>query len=174
MANKFAEATLGPNKMDDTLKFIMGANAENYWQFAQVYFWPSINQDIEPFCDALAKKDKSLCPPMRLGNWNALEYMESGKNDAWQYASYLSFGPTSQYLQNIQLMKKGSIEDGLYFGAGTETMAKVGGDLDKILLQGYAKIIAGDAGTTFEGVVSEWLDAGGQTITDEVNAEIGR
>ncbi len=174
MANKFAEATLGPNKMEDTLKYIVGLDGGNYWQFAQVYFWPPINQDVEPFNEALAKKDKSLCPPFRLGNWNALEYMESGKNDAWQYASYLSFGPTSQYMQNIALLKKGSVEDGLYFGAGTPTMAQVGGDLDKILLQGYAKIIAGDAGTTFEGVVADWLAAGGQTITDEVNAELGR
>jgi len=171
MANKFADATLGANKVADTEKFIQGPKGENYWQFAQVYFWAPINQDIQGFCDALAAVNKTICPPLRLGDFDgALKYQLSG--DVSGYASWISFGPMSQYLMNINLLKAGSVEDGVYFGTGTPTMTKVGADLDKLLLQGYAKYISGDASTTFDSIKSAWLSAGGQTITDEVNAEI--
>jgi len=171
MANKFAEATIGPNKVADTEKFVQGPAGENFWQFAQVYFWAPINQDIEGFVTALEKKDKTLCPALRRGDFDgALNYINTG--DVAGYASWLSFGPESQYLANIKLLQAGSVEDGVYFGTGTPTMTSVGADLDKILLQGYAKYISGDAAVTYESIVNEWLAAGGQTITNEVNTEI--
>ena len=171
MANKFADATIGENKVADTEKFIQGPAGENFWQFAQVYFWAPINQDIQGFVTALEKKDKTLCPALRRGDFDgSLNYINTG--DIAGYASWLSFGPESQYLANIKLLEAGSVEDGVYFGMGTPTMTSVGADLDKILLQGYAKYISGESGVTFESIVNEWLAAGGQTITDEVNAEI--
>ncbi|MFD0959965.1 ABC transporter substrate-binding protein [Paenibacillus chungangensis] len=58
-----------------------------------------------------------------------------------------------------------------FLGAPTETMRSKGPNLDKMLLETYAKIIfTKEPLDTFDTLVQDWYDKGGKQIEEEVNA----
>lgn len=59
----------------------------------------------------------------------------------------------------------------LFLGAPTETMRSKGENLDKMILESYARIIFTNTSIDqFDTLVKDWYDKGGQQIEDEVNA----
>lgn len=58
----------------------------------------------------------------------------------------------------------------MYTGAPTETMESRGQSLDKILEEGFSKIIYGEISIDeFDKIVENWYSSGGDKVTEEVN-----
>ncbi len=173
MANIFFDISRGSRSLADGEQYIHDLDGGNYWQFAQVVLWSptELVEDYESLQDALNADDRTLTSVGRYSDFaNIKDYLEN--NNLASVASYLAWGNTSAHSIFSQAVIENTWEDGMYFGPGTETMISTGAQLDKIILEGYAKLISGEAGYTFEKLKQDWLQAGGQTVTDEVNEYI--
>ncbi|MGI6172741.1 MAG: hypothetical protein ACOYI8_02440 [Christensenellales bacterium] len=100
---------------------------------------------------------------------------QDGDRTMWSY--YAIFADDGEYNSSEYYVSNGIAEPDKYYyqnaytGAATQGMVDYKGMLDGIRDEAFIKIIIGDQPIEyFDTFVADWLAAGGQTITDEVNA----
>jgi putative aldouronate transport system substrate-binding protein len=181
MLNQFYEKFAGEQATADAEKFISGPNGENYWQFAFPYNW-DINKDIpnyEAYLSAIASRDETKLQPggdfgkaVRYTQFkDVLAYLDGDRTlPKWQ--AYAAFGPNSAHTIYVDAIKNSNLQVGDYFGPSSPTEVELGGELSKIVLEEYVKMITskGDLDAQFAAFVKKWNDAGGAKVTEEVNA----
>lgn len=122
--------------------------------------------------NAVDKKDKSVMKYQGFANEydTIIKDFEAPRSDAGAYGSRLARIDASMVAFDDSIVRT----ERLYYGT-TPTMEKKQAALDKLQTEAFVKIVMGEKPIDeFDKFVDTWYKMGGQEITDEVNAEIGR
>lgn len=121
--------------------------------------------------DALAKDDSSALLGDALSRYEECrKWMEEGDSASLgRYAQVQSFTIADKILTSEQTISN------KVWGISTETMSQSGSILKDLLVEGFTKIIMGDEPVEyFDDLVESWKNAGGEKMTQEVNAYYGK
>ena len=130
---------------------------------------PMKNLDAQALVSAaLENKDTSKLNAEQMGYYTNCSNYLAGDNTFW--GNYLMYGPTGSLSVINQYVKNNNKMDNAFFGAPTESMAEKNATLDKLQLETFTKIIAGNVSVDeFDKFVENWNKLGGDAITAEVN-----
>lgn len=118
--------------------------------------------DLEPLGAGAQKYIDSV-------NWIENAAPESVSN-WYQMGSEKSAYGLSKYLLDNDLIIKDKV-----WGLSTETWQNTSGALNTILIEGFTKIIMGEEPVEyFDTIVEDWMNAGGEQATKEVNETYGK
>lgn len=126
-------------------------------------------------CNALETGDTSKLTTT--GMWqkykNSLDFKENGTPES--VGDYLQQGhERSAYGMAKQVLDGGDYIKSVLWGATPETLLNSGSTLDDILTEGYTKIIIGEEPIDyFDTIVQNWMAAGGEAATREMNEMYG-
>lgn len=152
---------------------IYNATADNIAAFNYAYSYgepPMKNLDAQMMvAEALESGDTSQLNAEQMNYFNTCQaFIDTG--DLEQWGGYNMFGPTGGLAVINEYVKDGRVITDQYFGAPTDGMAEYNATLQKLQLEAFTKIITGNASIDeFDKFVTDWLNLGGQQITDEVN-----
>ena len=109
---------------------------------------------------------------------NALQcetYEKDPSNNANFWSTYRWSGPQSAFSVVDYYDTDGLMLQDLYIMGSTDSMVQYNTTLNQLALESFTKIIMGSAPIDeFDNFVSQWKSLGGDKITEEVNAVIGR
>ncbi len=180
MLNQFYEKYAGEQAASDADTFIQGPNDENYWQFAFPFNW-DINKDVQnvkAFMEAVESRDESKLEPggdfgraIRYTQYKDIIAYLDGERTLNKWQAYSAFGPESAHNIYVEAIENDNLNLGDYFGPTPPTEIEIGGELSKIVLEEYVKMIIskGDLDAEFAAFVDRWNKAGGAQVTKEVN-----
>lgn len=117
---------------------------------------------------ALENRDNTALNAEQMGYYtNCLAYLDGDVNF---WGTYNMYGPEGSLQVINDYISKGNTLTDAYFGAPTDGMSEKNATLSKLQLESFTKIITGNADINeFDNYVQNWLDLGGEQITDEVN-----
>lgn len=117
---------------------------------------------------ALESGDTSALNAEELGYYNNCVAYLDGDLNCW--GNYQMYGPDGGLQVINNYVANDLVLTDNYYGAPTDSMAEKGATLDKLQLETFTKIITGNAEIDeFDSFVENWLNLGGQDVTDEVN-----
>ena len=117
---------------------------------------------------ALESGDTSALNAEELGYYNNCVAYLDGDLNCW--GNYQMYGPDGGLQVINNYVANDLVLTDNYYGAPTDSMAEKGATLDKLQLEPFTKIITGNAEIDeFDSFVENWLNLGGQDVTDEVN-----
>lgn len=104
---------------------------------------------------------------------NSVDFIENGTPGA--VGDYLQQGNEKcSYGLSKQILDDGAYVKSALWGATPETLLNTGSTLDDILTEGFTKIIMGEEPVDyFDTIVQNWMAAGGEAATNEMNEMYG-
>lgn len=118
--------------------------------------------------EALESGDTSALNAEEMGYYNNCVAYLDGDLNCW--GNYQMYGPEGGLQVINDYVTNDLVLTDNYYGAPTDSMAEKGATLDKLQLETFTKIITGNAEIDeFDSFVENWLNLGGQDVTDEVN-----
>jgi putative aldouronate transport system substrate-binding protein len=174
--NLYAEKTFDPDKQEYTVYSQPPAPAaQEVWKLAPVitYLATKNLDNYRNIQEPLKTGDTGKLFGEQLAMYEYCKDFQEGNNAYFGW--YRTFGPgstwsiTDSYHQNDQILLSG------YSGPPTPTMVERHSTLQEIQKELITKIIMGQENVdAFDAFAADWLNLGGQAITDEVNAALGK
>jgi putative aldouronate transport system substrate-binding protein len=157
-------------------KFIVSANAEEYFTLSPVYTTdPTVDYNAHVnISDAINKKDGSKLSDNEKEKYDlAIKWAEkkdpAGYGAYYQISSEGAYGVLKKFVDNKQVLLTA------IHGADTPIYAQKKATLDKMELDTFTKIIMGAAPISeFDKFVDNWNNLGGKDATKEVNDTYGK
>lgn len=183
LLNYFYEKDCALSENADTEKFHITSNQaaehpEAAFDWAIVKsFYPLQNLFIHNGVVKYLKGDDSVLE----NSWvkdNAIQcekYEEDPNTNSVYWSSYRWSGPASAFTVIDYYDKNNLMTQNLYIMSDTDSMVQYNTTLDQLALETFTKIIMGTASIDeFDNFVSQWMNLGGDQITEEVNTAFGR
>lgn len=173
MLNLYCEKVFDPEKNEYSYYANPGDGLEGVWRLSPV----TLNT-----ADKNQQTAKAIAKPLETGDPGDLygeqlsmyTYSKSaldGDTTLWGWNRVFGKDGSQMLLIDYQSNSNVELVRDEFYGASTDSMTMKKSTLDTMLNETFFKIIAGQVGIDeFDTVVSSWYDAGGQDITDEVNA----
>lgn len=168
MFNLYVEALFGENA--DFNKYYGENGVDNIWQMSPIY-------TLDPMLDLKAYQE--IKAALENGTTDQLGGTAAGfyanmKAGAWTFS--MMFGPTDTPFAYVDQSYPDQIEWNAYLGAPTETQIARGSAMDELIVTSLTAIIMGkyDVDEGFDKMAAEWNRLGGEQVTAEVNALLGR
>ena len=173
LLNLYCEKVFDPEKNEYAVYANPGGGLEGVWRLSPV----SLNSPDKNQQTALAIEE-----PLKTGDPGNLygeqlsmyEYSKAaqdGDTTLWGWNRVFGAGGSQMLLidyKNNEIIQPVYDE---FYGVATDTMTERKTTLDTMLDETFIKIINGQASVDeFDTVVASWYEAGGQAMTDEVNA----
>ncbi|MDI4648568.1 extracellular solute-binding protein [Cohnella hashimotonis] len=168
MFNVYVEALFG--KDAEFSKYYGENGVENIWQMSPIY-------TLDPMIDLKAHQD--IKAAIANGTTDSLGGTAAGfyaniKSGMWTFE--MMFGPKDTPFAYVDQSYPDQIVWNAYLGAPTPTQITRGSSMDELIVTTLTAIIMGktDADQGFDKMVAEWNKLGGDKVTQEVNAELGK
>lgn len=127
--------------------------------------------------EAIAKNDPSIFdnwPKSKIKYDLVMDYINNKNTDGMQYAQWSQLGPNSTtWIVIDNYIPNGYIEATALRGALPTSWIEKGPALEKIQLQAFTEIIMGGDMSLFDKFVTDWMNAGGAEVTEEMNQMYG-
>ena len=172
--NLYVDKTFDPQNQD-YITYSNPAGTEGVWKLSPVVTYLAV-KNLDNF--------RNIQEPLKSGNpgdlfgeqltmYENCKKFQDGDETMWGW--YKTFGPLSSWSVTEQYENEKRVLLSAYAGAPTPTMVEKKTTLDKMQNELMVKIIMGQEPVdAFDKFVSDWLALGGQAITDEINAALGK
>ena len=164
MFNAYTEKQFG-EKNDFENYFACKENG-NLWQSGPIHMLDA-DVDIEPFREMKKAMDEGTLDTLTGVGGSYWKYIQEGD------LSYkLMFGPEGSCFELVDATYPDIFTWNSYQGAPTPTQSERWSSMQEIIDTSYIKMITGeeDVDEGFDKMVSDWMAAGGDKVTEEVNA----
>lgn len=172
LMNLYCEKTMDPELNEYSVYANPGNGVEGVWKLAPVNTAsPNKNQVIaEAIAEPLKTGDGSGLTGEQYSMWEYSYAALNGDKTLWGWNRVFGEKGGQQVLLSYQNDSNVELVYDQFFGASGEVMTTKKTTLDDMLTQTFMKIIAGQEPLdSFDKVVKEWGNAGGQDMTNEVN-----
>lgn len=172
--NMYVKKTFDPDNQE-YVKYSNPPGTEGVWKLSPVVTYLAVKNldNYRNIQEPLKNKDPGKLFGEQLAMYeNCLKFL-NGDETCWgwnkTFGKDSSWSVTDQYETEKRVLLSG------YAGAPTPTMVEKKTTLDKMQNELVVKIIMGQAEVSaFDKFTTDWLALGGQAITDEINAALGK
>jgi putative aldouronate transport system substrate-binding protein len=172
--NLYVDKTFDPVDQE-YVKYSNPPGTEGVWRLSPVitYLATKNLDNYRNIQDPLKTGDSSKLFGEQLAMYENCKKFKDGDESMWGWDK--TFGPNSTWNVTNQYHKDDRILVSGYAGAPTPTMVEKKTTLDKMQKELIIKIIMGQESVdAFDKFCTDWLALGGQAMTDEVNAALGK
>ncbi len=173
MMNLYCEKVLDPELNEYEVYANPGNGAEGLWKLAPVNMsGPNKNQvTTKEISEHLKTQDPGDLNGEMYSMWDYCNKALNGDKTYWGWNRVFGQNGSQELLMEYQSSDQVEIVHDQFLGAAGDVMTTKKTTLDDMLDEVFIKIISGQESLdAFDTVVEEWKAAGGQDMTDEVNA----
>lgn len=172
LMNLYCEKTMDPELNEYEIYSNPGNGVEGVWKLSPVITTsPNKNQvTAKAIAEPLKTGDASGLSGEQYSMWEYSYAAQNGDKSLWGWNRVFGEKGGQQLLISYQEDSNAELVYDKFLGAPGEVMTAKKSTLDDMLKQTFVKIITGQVALdSFDTVVKEWKNAGGQDMTDEVN-----